>query len=107
MLKVIFFLFITIFPACGGSGAQGSLTVSDDATTTEDTLSTEGMGTVYASSDSFSAEMTTENLAFTEATSETYRLKVTVKPYDLAAESANFTMVSESLPSLDTSDDEE
>jgi len=108
MANIIFFLFLSFIVAgCGGSGAQGELTISDDAESSADTATlTEGMGTVTATSDSFSVEMTSENLAFTEASSETYRLEMTVKPYSMAAESSNFKIISEPLPDTNELDDE-
>jgi hypothetical protein len=103
---VVFFLLSTILlSSCGGSGAQGSLTLSDEATTTEETTTPVGVGTVYATSENFSVEMTMENQASTEATSETYRVEMTIKPYDVAAGSANFTIVSEPLPNKDESEE--
>lgn len=107
MANIIFFLFLSFaMTTCGGSGAQGELTLSDAESTSDVSTVTAGMGTVTATSDSFSVEMTSENLAFTEASSETYRLEMTVKPYDMAAESTNFKIVSESLPNANEFDDE-
>lgn len=104
-MVVFFLLSIILLSSCGGSGAQGSLTLSDEATTTEDATTTVGMGTVYATSENFSVEMTTENQASIEATSETYRVEMTIKPYDVAAGSANFTIVSKPLPNKEASEE--
>lgn len=105
-LSFLFFLVsVVLLSSCGGSGAQGSLTLSDEATTTEEATTTVGLGTVYATSENFSAQMTTENQASTEATSETYRVEMTIKPYNVAAGSASFTVVSQPLPNKDASEE--